>query len=95
MAQLLRYDWPGNVRELRNVIKSGVATADHDAVWIEDLPLTLEMNTAEAQDPATGLWTLTRPNTATSSGVLLTVNWKKVDAARSTSPDRDTSRNKG
>ena len=82
MAQLVRYDWPGNVRELRNVIKSGMATASHDAVWIEDLPLTLEMETEEAHSILGGLGTLEEAERQHVEKVLLAVKWKKVDAAR-------------
>ena len=81
MAQLVKYDWPGNVRELRNVIKSGIATAQHDAVWIEDLPLTLEVN-AEEEQAAGGLTTLDVAERRHVEKVLLAVKWRKVDAAR-------------
>ncbi len=82
MAQLIGYNWPGNVRELRNVIKGGMATAAHDAVWIEDLPLTVEMNTQDSRAASAGLSTLEAAKGAHIEKVLLAVNWKKVDAAR-------------
>ena len=82
MAQLVRYNWPGNVRELRNVIKSGMATASHNAVWIEDLPLTLEMDTEEAYSILGELETLEEAERQHVEKVLLAVRWKKVDAAR-------------
>jgi len=80
MAQLVRYDWPGNVRELRNVLKSGIATASHDQVWIEDLPLAIEMHTADASSDH-GLATLEAVERQHVERVLVAVNWKKVDAA--------------
>jgi two-component system response regulator HydG len=81
MAQLLKYDWPGNVRELRNVLKSAMAMADHDAVWVEDLPLAIEMQSEEASGPD-ALGTLEQMEKAHVEKVLLAVGWKKVDAAR-------------
>ncbi len=81
MAQLLKYDWPGNIRELRNVIKSGVARASHDAVWIEDLPLTIEVHTDEAKSGLGGLGTLEEAERQHIEKVLLAVRWKKSSAA--------------
>ena len=82
MAQLIKHDWPGNIRELRNIIKSGMARAGHDAVWIEDLPLTLEMNSDAAARHPSGLGTLEEAERHHVEQVLLAVHWKKVEAAR-------------
>ena len=81
LAQLLRHDWPGNVRELRNVLKSGMAAASHDAVWIEDLPLTLEINSEDSDASKTGLHTLEVAERHHVERVLHAVKWKKVRAA--------------
>jgi two-component system response regulator HydG len=80
MAQLRLYDWPGNVRELRNVLKRGIAAARHDAVWIEDLPLRLEMQ-ADVE-PDGGLLSLEEVERRHIEQVLERLGWKKVDAAR-------------
>ncbi len=82
MAQLLKYDWPGNVRELRNVIKSGVARASHDAIWIEDLPVTVEVHTDEVRGGLGGLGTLDDAERQHIEKVLLAVKWRKTSAAR-------------
>jgi len=82
LAQLIKYDWPGNVRELRNVIKSGIATASHDAVWIEDLPLTIEITGQEARPGSDDLPTLEEVERRHIEKVLLAVHWKKVTAAK-------------
>ena len=77
-AQLIRYDWPGNVRELRNVLKSGVATAHHDAVWIEDLPLTFSVTL----DEGPSVHSLEDMERRHIEKILLSVKWKKIEAAR-------------
>jgi len=82
MAQLIRYDWPGNVRELRNALKSGTATASHEAVWIEDLPLNIEVRAEGAPRGPGELGTLEQVERGHIEKVLVAVNWKKVDAAR-------------
>ena len=82
MAQLVHYDWPGNVRELRNVIKSALAVAQHDAVWIEDLPISVEMHTGDRAADDNDLFTLDEAERRHVERVLLAVNWKKIDAAR-------------
>ena len=82
MAQLMQYDWPGNVRELRNVIKGAMATASHDAVWLEDLPLSIEMRTGDEAATPGELSTLEDAERRHVEKVLLAVKWKKVDAAR-------------
>jgi len=82
LAQLVKHDWPGNVRELRNVIKSGMATASHDAVWIEDLPLTIEITGQEALPGSDDLPTLEDVERRHVEKVLLAVHWKKVTAAK-------------
>jgi len=82
MAQLVQYDWPGNVRELRNVMKNAVAVAEHDAVWIEDLPLSVEMHTGDRAAGGSELFTLDEAERRHVEKVLIAVDWKKVDAAR-------------
>ena len=82
MAQLVHYDWPGNVRELRNVIKSALAVAEHEAVWVEDLPISVEMHTGDRAADDNGLFTLDEAERRHVQKVLLAVNWKKIDAAR-------------
>jgi DNA-binding NtrC family response regulator len=82
MAQLVHYDWPGNVRELRNVIKSALVVAEHDAVWIEDLPISVEMHTGDRAADDTALFTLDEAERRHVERVLAGVNWKKIDAAR-------------
>ncbi len=81
MAQLLRYQWPGNVRELQNVIKGGLATAEHEAVWLEDLPLSVEIRTADSERSSEGLCSLEEVERRHIAKVLAAVQWKKVDAA--------------
>lgn len=82
MAQLVQYNWPGNVRELRNVIKSALAVAEHEAVWIEDLPMSVEMHTGDRAADDNALFTLDEAERRHVEKVLLAVNWKKIDAAR-------------
>ena len=82
LAQLIKYEWPGNVRELRNVIKSGIATASHDAVWIEDLPLTIEITGQETRPGSDDLPTLEEVERRHIEKVLLAVRWKKVTASK-------------
>jgi DNA-binding NtrC family response regulator len=82
LAQLLRYDWPGNVRELRNIIKNAMATAEHQKVWAENLPLTFESATQEAISGPDALGSLEDAEKRHIEKVLLAVGWKKVEAAR-------------
>ncbi|MFO7898620.1 MAG: sigma-54 dependent transcriptional regulator [Planctomycetota bacterium] len=90
MGQLLRYRWPGNVRELQNVIKSGLATAEHEAVWLEDLPLSVEIHTRDGEQAAGDLCTLEEIERRHVARVLAAVDWKKVDAARTLGISRAT-----
>jgi DNA-binding NtrC family response regulator len=87
MAQLQIYNWPGNVRELRNVLKRGIAAARHDAVWIEDLPLRLEM---QSEEPEGALLSLEQVEQRHIALVLEKLDWKKVEAARSLGITRAT-----
>ena len=82
MAQLVHYDWPGNVRELRNVIKSALAVAEHEAMWVEDLPISVEMHTGDRAADDCALFTLDEAERRHVERVLLGVSWKKIDAAR-------------
>ncbi len=82
MSQLVHYDWPGNIRELRNVLKGAMATANHDAVWIEDLPISVELHTGDRAAGSGALFTLDEAERRHVEKVLLAVSWKKVDAAR-------------
>lgn len=90
LAQLLRYRWPGNVRELQNVIKSGLATAEHEAVWLEDLPLSVEIHTRDGEQAGANLCTLEEIERRHVARVLAAVDWKKVDAARTLGISRTT-----
>ncbi|MFH1732108.1 MAG: sigma-54 dependent transcriptional regulator [Planctomycetota bacterium] len=82
MAQLMQYDWPGNVRELRNVIKGAMVTAEHEAIWVEDLPISIEMHTGDRAAIPGELSTLEDAERRHVEKVLLATKWKKVDAAR-------------
>ena len=81
MAQLVQYEWPGNVRELRNVLKGAIAMAGHDDVWVEDLPLVVEMHTGDQAAGSGSLFTLDEAERRHVERVLRAVKWKKVDAA--------------
>lgn len=43
MNFLINHDWKGNVRELRNVVRTAVALCEKDQIWIEDIPLKIEI----------------------------------------------------
>lgn len=51
LSYLLRHNWPGNVRELKSLIKSGMAMAGRDMIWMEDLPFKIELVTQEPLQP--------------------------------------------
>jgi two-component system, NtrC family, response regulator AtoC len=40
---LVNHDWKGNIRELRNVVRTAVALSEKDMIWLEDIPLRLEL----------------------------------------------------
>jgi DNA-binding NtrC family response regulator len=42
------YDWPGNVRELERLIEGAVTLASSDRIMIDDLPMALRTECAEA-----------------------------------------------
>ncbi len=47
---LVNYEWRGNIRELRNVIRTAVALCEKDMIWIEDIPIKMELG----NEPASG-----------------------------------------
>jgi transcriptional regulator with GAF, ATPase, and Fis domain len=52
---LIAYDWPGNVRELERMIEGAIATADAHRIRVDDLPVSLRGEYAEALVPSSQL----------------------------------------
>ncbi len=50
LYRMLKYPWPGNIRELENIIERLVVTNRKGVVELEDLPNTILLTTAPAQD---------------------------------------------
>lgn len=50
LYRMLKYPWPGNIRELENIIERLVVTNRKGVVEQEDLPNTILLTTAPAQD---------------------------------------------
>ncbi len=51
MALLTHHAWPGNVRELENAVERAVVMARGKVILPEDLPATVSVRAAEAQEP--------------------------------------------
>jgi len=78
LSYLMRYDWPGNVRELKNVIKRAMIMIDGDMLWLEHLPIKVEM---EDTDSAS-LLSLAEVERRHIEKVLRACKWNKSRAAR-------------
>lgn len=45
---LHKHSWPGNVRELHHVIKCAMLMIDGDTIWMEHLPLSVQLESDES-----------------------------------------------
>ncbi|MFW5798879.1 MAG: sigma-54 interaction domain-containing protein [Planctomycetota bacterium] len=76
-----RHDWPGNVRELRSVVKSGVVLTDREEIWLEDLPIDFNLNTAEVNALDEQYLSLESVEKRHIAAVLQRTKWNKTKAA--------------
>ncbi len=81
LSYLTKYSWPGNIRELRNVIKSAVAMAKRDNLWIEDIPLHFPQSQQSSPGYDT-LVSLEEMEKGYVEYVLEQCKWNKSKAAR-------------
>ncbi len=81
LSYLSKYNWPGNIRELRNVIKSAMAMASRDKLWIEDIPLHFPKSQQSPQS-YDSLVSLEEMEKGYIEYVLEQCKWNKSKAAR-------------
>ena len=81
LSYLLRHNWPGNVRELKSLIKSGMAMAGRDTIWMEDLPFKIELVSQEPLQPQEEDFSMKSTEKEHILKVLNYTKWNKTKAA--------------
>jgi transcriptional regulator with PAS, ATPase and Fis domain len=95
LAILLSHDWPGNIRELRNIIKKSLHKAEHEQIWVEDLPIVLKDHyTKRLEIDVDGILSLKEYEKRYIKKVLDLTEWDKVRAADLLNIGRKTIYNK-
>ncbi|MBN2144979.1 MAG: sigma-54-dependent Fis family transcriptional regulator [Candidatus Aureabacteria bacterium] len=82
---LVNHDWKGNVRELRNVVRTAVALCEKDMIWLEDIPLRLELGNEKSSTEKILTMESFSLNDMEKTHILRTLQhcrWNKSKAAR-------------